>query len=55
MKTLIKFLLTNIPVNKLITIPKANVIAKPRIGPDVFKNDQSRGFANTKQVMRVAA
>jgi hypothetical protein len=42
-------------VNNDIKIPSAKVIAKPLIGPEVFKNFQSKGFAKTKQVINVAA
>ena len=41
------------PVNKLTPIPKAKVRAKPRIMPEVFKNDQSKGLNKTKQVIKV--
>src|SRR3990172_3701661 len=53
-KTLNKFLETTIPVNKLIPIPKAKVIAKPRTGPEVCRNAKSKGFAKTKVVAKVA-
>ena len=49
-----KFLLTTIPVNKLTNIPSDSVIANPLTGPDVCKNEKSKGFANTKAVTKVA-
>jgi len=37
-----------------MAIPKAKVMAKPRTGPDVFKNDHSKGFIRTNAVIKVA-
>jgi len=52
--TLSKFLLTTIPVNKLINIPNVNVMAKPLTGPEECRKEKSNGLASINAVINVA-
>ena len=49
-----KFLVTTIPVNSEIKIPKIKVKAKPLTDPEVFKKDQSKGLNKIRPVRIVA-